>query len=67
MDNRKGFQVTSTTIRFAFIAAVSLLAAADPALAGVTPTPGPMIGAGLPALALFGAGSWLLHAKASAE
>jgi lipopolysaccharide export LptBFGC system permease protein LptF len=62
-DNRKGFHMTSTTIRFGFIVAVSLIAAAEPALAGITPTPGPMIGAGLPALALFGAGYWLIRRR----
>ena len=39
------------------------LVAIDPALAGVTPVPGPVIGAGLPALALFGAGYWLLRRR----
>ena len=34
--------------------------AADPAWAGL-PTPGPAIGAGLPALALFGAGYWMIR------
>jgi LPXTG-motif cell wall-anchored protein len=41
---------------------VSLLAV-DPALAGNTPVPGPVIGAGLPALALFGAGYWLIRRR----
>jgi hypothetical protein len=36
--------------------------AADPAWAG-NPTPGPAIGAGLPALALFGAGYWLIRRR----
>jgi lipopolysaccharide export LptBFGC system permease protein LptF len=34
--------------------------AADPAWAGVA-VPGPALGAGLPALALFGAGYWLIR------
>jgi len=41
---------------FAFVAI-------DPALAGVTPTPGPMIGAGAPALALFAGGYWLIRRR----
>lgn len=44
-------------------AALVSLAAAEPALAGITPVPGPVIGAGLPALALFGAGYWLLRRR----
>jgi lipopolysaccharide export LptBFGC system permease protein LptF len=42
---------------FAFVAT-------DAASAGIgLPTPGPMIGAGAPALALFGAGYWLLRRR----
>jgi hypothetical protein len=48
---------------FRFAPAALLIAlAADPALAGNT-VPGPMIGAGLPALALFGAGYWLIRRR----
>ena len=36
--------------------------AVDPALAGTT-TPGPMIGAGAPALALFAGGYWLIRRR----
>ena len=50
-------------IQIASGAALVSLAAAEPALAGVTPGPGPVIGAGLPALALFGAGYWLLRRR----
>ena len=39
------------------------LVAVEPALAGIAPVPGPVIGAGLPALALFGAGYWLLRRR----
>ena len=39
------------------------LAAADPALAGFTPTPGPLIGAGAPALVVFGVGYWLIRRR----
>ena len=42
------------------------LAAADPALAGNIPVPGPVVGAGLPALALFGAGYWLIRRRRKA-
>lgn len=44
-------------------AAVLVALAAEPAWAGITPVPGPAIGAGLPALALFGAGYWLLRRR----
>ena len=44
--------------------ALVILAPAAPALAGIiTPTPGPMIGAGVPALALFGTGYWLIRRR----
>jgi hypothetical protein len=39
-----------------------VVVAADPAWAGL-PVPGPAIGAGLPALALFGAGYWLIRRR----
>ena len=40
------------------------IVATDAASAGlILPTPGPMIGAGAPALALFGAGYWLLRRR----
>lgn len=35
----------------------------DAAWAGITPVPGPALGAGLPALALFGAGYWLIRRR----
>jgi hypothetical protein len=37
--------------------------AAGPAWAGALPVPGPELGAGLPALALFGAGYWLIRRR----
>jgi hypothetical protein len=46
---------------WAIFAAAATFAAADPALAGVTATPGPALGAGLPALAAIGAGYWLVR------
>jgi hypothetical protein len=51
------------SFRIATAAALFAAVATDPALAGVTPTPGPMIGAGAPALVLFGAGYWLLRRR----
>lgn len=36
---------------------------ADPALAGQIATPGPALGAGLPALAALGAGYWLIRRR----
>jgi hypothetical protein len=44
--------------------ALLVLAPAAPAVAGIIfPTPGPMIGAGVPALAVFGAGYWLIRRR----
>ena len=37
--------------------------AVDPAFAGMLPVPGPMIGAGAPALALFGVGYWMIRRR----
>jgi hypothetical protein len=43
---------------------LAVLLPVSPALAGiVTPAPGPMIGAGVPALAVFGAGYWLIRRR----
>ena len=39
------------------------IVAVDPAYAGMLPVPGPMIGAGAPALALFGVGYWLIRRR----
>ena len=45
-------------------AALVVLSPAALAIAGIiVPTPGPMIGAGVPALALFGAGYWLIRRR----
>ena len=38
-----------------------LIALIEPALAQDTPVPGPIIGAGLPALAILGGGYWLIR------
>ena len=56
-----------TMFRIVYAAAFATLAATDAALAGVTPVPGPVIGAGLPALALFGAGYWLIRRRRKAD
>jgi hypothetical protein len=48
-------------VGWAILAAATGFAAADPALAGVNATPGPALGAGLPALAALGAGYWLIR------
>lgn|GEM_PF-6249362 len=45
------------------LAAAAIALAAGPAWAGITPVPGPALGAGLPALALFGAGYWLIRRR----
>jgi hypothetical protein len=50
-------------VRIAAAASLFALVATDAAMAGVTVVPGPMIGAGAPALALFGAGYWLLRRR----
>lgn len=54
----------SKLIRAGAAGAVFAFVATDPATAGlILPAPGPMIGAGAPALALFGAGYWLLRRR----
>jgi len=37
-----------------------MIALIEPAFAGITPTPAPIIGAGLPVLAVLGGGYWLI-------
>lgn len=54
-------RLVSSSLRAALGLAV-IVVAADPAWAGF-PVPGPAIGAGLPALALFGAGYWLIRRR----
>jgi hypothetical protein len=54
-------QYLCPTLRAAAATAIFGLAAADPAIAGTVP--GPMIGAGLPALAVFGVGYWLIRRR----
>jgi hypothetical protein len=50
----------SNFLCFASIPIISLLAA-TPAFAGVPATPAPLLAAGVPALAAFGAGYWALR------
>lgn len=53
---------TTTLLRFAGLATFTLLAA-TPALAGAPATPAPLLAAGIPALAAFGAGYWALRRR----
>lgn len=50
-------------VRLSAGAALFALVAVDPALAGKVPVPGPAVAASLPALALFGAGYWLMRRR----
>ena len=43
------------------LVAVGAFVAIEPAYAGVTAVPGPLLAAGAPALAVFGAGYWLIR------
>jgi hypothetical protein len=45
---------------FAFAALGVMIASIEPALAGATAVPAPIIGAGLPVLAVLGGGYWLV-------
>jgi hypothetical protein len=49
-------------LRVSVAAGLFAIVATDAAVAG-TPVPGPMIGAGAPALALFAAGYWLIRRR----
>jgi hypothetical protein len=46
---------------FALIALGAFVASIEPALAGPASVPAPIIGAGLPALAILGGGYWLIR------
>jgi hypothetical protein len=50
-------------LRYGAAGALFLTMATDAAFAGAPATPGPMIGAGAPALALFGIGYWLIRRR----
>ena len=53
----------SAGARFIPVSLIAALAAADPAIAGVTPVPGPIIGAGAPVLAAFAVGYYLIRKR----
>jgi hypothetical protein len=46
---------------FAVVALGAFVASIEPALAGPASVPAPIIGAGLPALAILGGGYWLIR------
>ena len=46
---------------FALAALGGIIASIEPALAGVTTVPAPVVGAGLPVLAVLGGGYWLVR------
>ena len=48
---------------YAATVTLTALAAATPAFAGITPVPAPLIGAGLPALAIFAGGYMLIRRR----
>jgi hypothetical protein len=50
-------------LRYAAATALFAIFATDAASAGNTAVPGPMIGAGAPALAVFAAGYWLIRRR----
>jgi hypothetical protein len=45
---------------FALAALGVIIASIEPALAGLAPAPAPVLGAGLPVLAVLGGGYWLM-------
>jgi hypothetical protein len=47
-------------VSFAFALLGLIVASIEPALAGSTPVPAPIVGAGLPVLAVLGGGYWLV-------
>ena len=51
--------------RAASLAAVAAVVAIEPAFAGQTAVPGPLLGAGAPALGLFAAGYYLIRKRRS--
>jgi len=48
-------------VSFAFALLGAITASIEPALAGVTTVPAPLIGAGLPAMAVLAGGYWLVR------
>jgi len=47
------------------LVAISAIIAVEPAFAGVTPVPGPLLAAGAPALALLAGGYYLIRKRRS--
>jgi LPXTG-motif cell wall-anchored protein len=52
-------------VRGAALVAISAVVAVEPAFAGVTPVPGPLLAAGAPALALLAGGYYLIRKRRS--
>ncbi|MEA3039153.1 MAG: hypothetical protein QOE79_1666 [Sphingomonadales bacterium] len=50
-------------LRLSAAAGLFVAVATDPAVAGFLPAPGPMVGAGAPALAVFAVGYWLIRRR----
>jgi hypothetical protein len=48
-------------LRATALTGIAAFLAAEPALAGKIPVPGPVLGAGLPALAIFAAGYYVIR------
>jgi hypothetical protein len=48
-------------LRAGALVGIAAFLAAEPALAGKVPVPGPVLGAGLPALAVFAAGYYMVR------
>ena len=55
----------SNAAKALFVAGVAAVVAVEPAFAGVLaePVPAPLLGAGIPALAAFGAGYWAIRKR----
>ena len=51
----------SVVVRFALFLSFAALTLAEPAFAGFAVVPGPLLGAGLPALAVIGGAYWLFR------
>jgi hypothetical protein len=50
-------------LRAGVLTGIAAFLAAEPALAGAQPVPGPLLGAGLPALAVFAAGYYVIRRR----
>jgi hypothetical protein len=51
----------NVVVPFALAAFGGTIALTEPALAGLSTVPAPIVGAGLPALAILGGGYWLIR------